>query len=470
MVFAPREFVVDYGGFVVGADSTRQVDIEEGPFTVERDFERFTVEFSFIIRQATATLFSAEVAAVEAAFRKPRGNLTITINGVVQYTFSHLTSTGFDAEPRVVKRGAVADSGTMRTYRVRVRVALPADNLEVTDGSLGLRRSTVNVARDPARVRTITIAGEYTGSTANPTARDQYEAQISAYATAVLNTFPGIFHELDDEPGAEADDTDHTSSARYGKGKVLRFSRVFREVIYQQGPGAALDDPQITRQELRIARRREAPGDTPDAVRLVEAFVTWSAWVNADTSAGGTRDLRAKWTSYRPWIIQQAKDTLADFRASVAVVEERPEFDYTANRITATMRLLSTVSGGTPVERRVTTEDFFASGKVLVSAWTGNPLSKYDYDGPATSIRTVTEVVKGVGQEFSTARPATPDKAVFISTREARTPLRLGFREDDGFFVSEVTRTTIFELFEPIEVATGPTIIGRGRTVVVVNP
>lgn len=464
MPASPRAFTVTYGGFLVGDTDARRITT---PYRIERDFERFSVEFEFVIRQATAILFAAEVGLVEEAFREPRGNLTIVMNGQTQYNFSHALGTGFNAQPRILKNGDPTDTGTMRTYRVRIEVELPADNLVTTSGARGLQESTVDVAFTPARRRTITIAGTYTASTAAATARAQYDSQIALYAAAVLAAIDSTAtFELAEEPQTDVDDTDHTVASRFGFGKVIRFRRVYEEIIFAEST-SALNDPEIIKQEWRVERRKQSPGDSPGTRRLVELTGTYSAWIDATA----TKDIRGKWDTIRLYLISQLKiqgGTSGD-TSRLAIVDLRPTFDYPENRITAVFVALAAETSGFPFESRITTEDFLTDGRVLLPIWTGNPLARYVYQGHQTKTRTViqTGTFPGAG-EF--AVPPTPNMAIQRSTRQRSTPLQLGLDgTPETILVNEVERTTVFEFFEEVG-TTVPGPFDPGRTIVVGPP
>ena len=365
-----RELVITYGGVAFGsAASGREIT---GWTVNSRKFGEATVEFDFFISKTTEAAFATEIDAVEDAFEKPFQDLTIVQGSTTLYSFSQSSNTGFDAVPEIVKKEDVG-SGRHRAYKVRIRYGLPA----TTTGELvsGLREHSVEVAYDSSRIRTVTVAGVFTAASSN-SARAQYEATVSSLETSVFSTL-GIAaanRELVDEPVA-----DHTYN-----NKTISFRRVWRELVFSQA-GASLNDSAIVAQVLRISRLKEGPGDSPDARRLITLRVEYDASVDKSV----TTDLRAKYSSMRAWVISQISATLEG--GSVALIEEEPQFNYDKNQISIRMMAYGAANGNAPMEREITVEDDHSFGHVLVAAWTGDPLSKYKYDGPAERRRTITD-------------------------------------------------------------------------------
>jgi hypothetical protein len=295
-------------------------------------------------------------------FRTPRLDL-VWLNGSTEImAFRHSDATGFDAEPTIEKREDKA-SNRARIYTVSIKFGLPADVVHTS----GRRDSTVNVAYSPSRRRTVTISGVYTAvPPAALTAREQYEANIAAYCTAVLAALTGTF-ELAEEPRTEANDTNRT----------LSFTRVFDEIIFGQGGGS--NDSAIVRQNVRITRTRVAPGDTPVAERLATLVADFTCWIDASV----TQDLQGKYEAIKDWLVNLATATMSG--GSAALVEESPSFDFDDNRISA--RLVILVATNSVIEQRITTEIVQDYGVVLVPVANGDPLGRYDYQGPARHIK-----------------------------------------------------------------------------------
>ncbi len=466
MAASPREFKIEYDtpakvtagtAFSIGDTAARQIHSKDGPIRIERSWDSFSFELSFVIVKDTAANFQAEVDTVEEALRTPYNRLRVTMAGEVQYDFDPSTASGFDILPTITKAGdPTTDSALSRSYRVRFEVGLPADLRGSASGSEGLRFSTVDVSYTPARRRTITISGEYTGTlppaeggTGIVDARGQYEDQIDAYSNAVLAAIdPSADFELTEEPRGEIEDTDLDDT---GLGRVISFTRVFKEIIYSQG-GSSKDSSNIVDQEFNITRRREAPGDSVidyPVLRLVVADISYTAWIDKDE----TQDLKKEWDdTIRDWIIAQTKTTMAKYiKGGIAIVAESVTFEWDENRINATMTAQALAKASTIIERRYTSDISINPGVVLVPVWSGDQYAKYKYNGPATKTVTVTDILRldsaSEAPANMAAAPAGFEDAVLISSREAKTPLTMGMGSDNQIKVDEYSASKVFEVF-----------------------
>jgi len=378
----PRELLISYGGFEVGGTTDRQI---HDRVKIDRSQENTVLEFNFIIQKATEVDFGTEVNAVEAAFRKVRESCTVSQGAAILFSGNHSSYSAFDSNPHILKQEDMADTGRSRLYTVRIEFGMPADNTNTN----GRRSSSVNVAYSPSRRRTVTISGVYTGLSGQD-ARAQYEASIDTYAAAVLTALTGTF-ELVEEPTAE----DNIGIS------LLSFTRVYEEVIYPQG--SVLDDPAIVRQSLLYTRHAMAPGDSQiggsSTRRLILMTAQYDAWVDKDI----TTNLKSKWTSIKSHILTHAKDFLDG--GTIILTDEVPTFDGPQNRISARLEMLVT-TGSAILESEITVEDTRISGLVSVPVWdsSGNPYSRYLYQGPAQLQRFVSERRRYV----KSAAPAAP--------------------------------------------------------------
>lgn len=344
--------------------------------TQQIDSATAQVKFKFEVADQVEATFNAKVLSAESVFRTPRRDFS-WLNGVSPIlTLGNADASGFDAEPTIEKPEEKGQTGRSRVFQVTLKFGVAADVLH----NGGQRIAEVNVSYSPSRRRRITISGMYTrvppGTT---TARAQYEANIDAYALVVLTALGlgASTAELGEEPSTVHNVTNST----------LSFTRVYDEIIFGQGGGA--NDSAIVRQSLKVSRKKIAPGDTPSANRLATLSVSYDAWIDKSVT-----DLRGKYDSIRNWIVQIARATLSGGVA--ALVDDTPEFDFDDNRIHANLTLMCS-TGGNVFENSTTTETYDEFGGVLRPVWDGNSLSKYDYQGPARKLKTITHVWKELG-------------------------------------------------------------------------
>lgn len=375
-----RTYAVTYGSYVVGLSGTSSDVRPTGKITVDQDYTESRVEFEVIVLSSSASAFATVEAALVAAFTKPDQSLTVALGGQTRYSLSQSSNTGFNARPSIEKLGGVEDTDRSGRYRIRIVQGLPAS----LSGKDGRQSSSVSVRTDASGIREVTISGVYTALSTN-SARAQYAASIATYVAAVKSALSVTTWELVGKPTEEDDDN----------GKVLRFARVYREIVHNQGVGTA-DVAGIVAPRLRIRRVDGATGDTTELgqtepLRSLQLSYTCSVDWSVST------DLPAFYTStVRPHLINEA-ETLAG--SSVIVQNEAPHFDLDANRIFVDMDLLADTGTGL-FSASVETEDLISNGEVRYVVWDGNPYSRDVYQGPKTWIRRVRKSVlrrKGTG-------------------------------------------------------------------------
>lgn len=426
-----RDFKIEYGDEAFGNTSGRRIDSRAGKITMERSAEEFRLDFHLLITAATPSAFATEVAAVEEALRKPFQDLKVTAGdgdaNAVLYYFSHDgtptgTDLGLDAEATISKIGDEADTAISRLYRVTISLQLPQDQVvgsthaSVTKVREGMRNTTVDVSYSESRRRTITISGEWT-AIGTDTAREQYEAKIGARASAVLTAIGGTGStwELIDEPSTEVDDTREGTNEQ-GKGNILRFVRVYQEILYSDAGGTGsgailtggssiLDNPDLVNQQLTISIKAmaSAGGEAKNSFmrRLEGATISYSASVNRDNVTG--RDMKDLWNkTIKPYLLAEAQFFLP--AGARAVIHESPTYDLSNNSISATIEMQGVTPTGLPIEGTMTIADSYATGVAVVPIWGEFTTSKYTYQGPAIRTRTITKTFKHFEEDIPGGR------------------------------------------------------------------
>lgn len=377
-----RELQVVYGSYTAGGSSGPNID---GFVSLTETWESAVVEFDFIIAgQASAAAFTTACNTAEAAFRLPRQALTISLGASTLKSYSHSGNTGFNAQPEIYcTKDDPAGSGRSRMYHVRVAVQLPASALSTG----GRQSATIEIATAENRSKRVTISGVYT-AVSGSSAKAAYDAGIGTFATAILTALGGEYN-LEPEQ-VEFDDAATSGSADTG-GKILRFTRVYQEIIYSE-VGASLNDTSVIRQTFILSRTTSQPGDSPFAnVRRIDTIdVSWSAIYDKTV----TQALVSKYATAKAWILSQVRSKLS--LAVLALVDEKVDYDWTGNMVTSAMKIHAVVTGS--VLRYMVTEGInIQPGQITVPAWTGNPLEKFVYDGPSVIMQTVAVEVEELG-------------------------------------------------------------------------
>lgn len=206
-----RELSITYAGITVGGAS--DVYLLTGKHRLEDRYDRASLSFRVAVVGSTEALFAANCAALEAAYRTPRGALVVTLGAQTLKNFSHAANTGYSAVPSISKVGEKLDTGRSREYECSIEVERPAD----LAGQAGRRDSLFVLQTEPGGRRTCTLSGRYT-ALAGSAARAQYDAQVAAFEAATL---PGGASWRIIDRRAESDDPD----------KNLGFSHVYEEVL-----------------------------------------------------------------------------------------------------------------------------------------------------------------------------------------------------------------------------------------------
>lgn len=353
-----RELTVSYAGLTLGGTSDYLLD---GPYKLDVGHEDFTFEARVVVysNSTSDATFRSACSALETAFRTNKDTLTVAFNASTHVSLADGT-TAYDVRASWSKPGtqagedAGADTGHSRLYDVRVTGKLPED----LTGRAGLRNLRWSVAWSPARRRTLEVSGVYTmqgatGSFATYLAAiGARVATIQALIAATSGAGGSGTWELVEERAEPDVDDDETT-----------FRRLYEERLYNQTAGT-LDDTDVVRSSLRVDRDRAYPGDTGGDVRRVSTLTaTWSGHLNREN----TTDLRGKWTSkILPWIVAVVRDTAGS--GPLAMVDQRPSFDYEENQITATLTFLH-AGGGKVLARRVTTADQLDEGISFAKFW-----------------------------------------------------------------------------------------------------
>lgn len=387
-----RELQITYGAVTIGGGSSpgNKRPIHRA-IILHKSQDRATLEFSFVtLGHASASDFATEIATLESALRTPRQALAITMAGQAIDTLSHTSGTGIDGTPQIINADDDFSNGRSRRYTVRIEFALQHP---INDGR---RNATITVDYDASRRRTCTLAGEWTSS-GSTSARDQYEANIAAHATAVLDGLGGTWELM---PESVTNDDASTASNNLLEGNLVRYRRVYRELIFSQAGQenhAALVNQRLT---VRIEENGEdwSPGNTPDGQAVVvvhpkRILVGYAVTIDKDVSQA----LESLWTgTIKPWIATtvQSRHSLA----SVAIISSAPEFDYDNNQIAASIEI---ESGGGGYEKYHLDElAEWIPGDTTEPLLTGKRTDKELFHGPSTLIVTRTETAEQSGRRL----------------------------------------------------------------------
>lgn len=393
-----RDFGVTYGSLTIGRSQSGTVYNLHGPFRLELEHRRGVLTFQVFLQDDTASTFLTAEAALITAYTKPRQALTIDLGGTDRLAANPAANpiTGFNAKPSCRKLGGDGDTGKSALWECSVEFELPAD-FTGQDGRDVDGAWVVDV--DASGRRTITLTGTYTAYDDDTSAYSQYASAIETYAGTIQNTVDSnaAWSELAQQ--AKTDDAD----------KVCAFVHVYQEILENETASAEDDsdlrDVQVTIRKV-TAEHGANTGNGP-----VEPLVDFEVTYAAAVVQGNTQDLASVWlTKARPKILAKVR-TIASGLAFVR--DEQPVFDYSANRIAATMRIGVVV--GDVLSYREEAVDRIDLGKLITPVWNGNPLAADVDQGPVVWIKELRRtVVRQVGSTIDLLDPTT-DGSVDLS-------------------------------------------------------
>lgn len=421
-----RTFAVTYGTYVIGLSGTDSEVRLTDKIRMDQDYEGVSVSFEVIVLGSSAANFLTVEADLVAAYTKPDQALLIAVGGSTRYTWSQSSNTGFNAQPSIEKLAGDEDTDRSSRYRLSVSLGLPAD----LSGKDGRQSSSVGVSFDASGIRTVTVSGVYTALASN-SARAQFEASIAAYVATVKSALSVTTWELVGRPTEEDDDN----------GKLLRFSRVYQEVIKAQSTAGG-DHSAIVNPSLKIRRADNATNDTLE-LGQTEAMTNLSVDYYCSVDHSVTTDLDTLYTgTIRPYIIQEA-ETLAG--GAVAVLDEKPAFDAFRNRVSVSMSLRADTGSGL-YAATVETQEIISSGEIRYVVWNGDPFARDIYQGPRTHIYRLRKSVlrrKGSGGSLASEPPTADFRENSLVRKVQRRSI--GKTSDSTFDVEFIVMSQEFE-------------------------
>ena len=368
-----RELSLTYNSFQVGGSTARPIH----GFTVqEMSKDVAAVMFDVIVTADTEANFASACSAIEAAYRVPYKDLTVTLGGTNLIAVTQSGNTGLDAIASIDKPGGPPDSGRSRRYRVRIEYGLPA----TWASTVGLRDSAVIIERTPAGRVQVRLTGVFTAITSND-ALAQHDSQISTWAAAQLTWLGISTYELVQETRNEV------SINR----KTMRFERVYRELIYSQAGSS--NDSAIREQVLIITRARrgseyspqDSDGYAVSVTPLQDVNVQYSCWINKAV----TQDLVSKWESIEEWVIGEVAAAVGS--GTFGLLSAAPSYNFDENRIDAVVTGVATDPTGSDLVQNVVETVFVMDpGYEILPIWDGNPESAFVFQGMQTYTKTVT--------------------------------------------------------------------------------
>ena len=513
-----RTLSVTWGTFTVGGSTDfeldGQVDIHVG---WESSSVSFTVLVQADQGAAAPNVdFATKCTSIETNFRTPRLNLVVAQGAATLVSFSHSASTGFTGVPSISKTEDEANTGYARRYHISIDVEMPAD-VTLTNGrreadirvifSPSRRRrcefSGVYTALPPggltARAQYQASIGAFTAGVLSALGGNwelAEEPSVSEDDVEKIVHFSIVFDELIfDQAGGGPDNVSIVrqtlrisrlrtapgdsqegmlsggaasvgpgtggggTGAGFGIGGAGGFSVSGGLGSAGIGVGSSSGFSNLLSQFSTSSGLHGGSaggggglgGSTGPTNRLIELDANYECWVDHNSvSPGG--GLESLYGTILEFVIEQIKSIFG--LKTIAVLDERPNFDLDDNRISASIRAVAATTSGM-IEYSLDVEDTQDPGWVLVPVWAGNTISKLKYAGPATQTQSIVEVGLFFGTTGfppgSTHPPVgAPGEMVPRQSSVKRKPIRMGL-DNNTIDLGECTRTSTWEFYEPVD-------------------
>lgn len=393
---APRLLTITYAGLALPA-SGYQIT---GVHTLDKSYDRFALEFDVVAQASTEAALKTLTDALEAAYRNPDQDLSVTVNSQSFVSGSHSSNTLMSSRARC-RLLPTFRSAFSRCYRCTVEAILPADRT----GRNGRQGSTVRVSTDKAGIKSLAVSAVYTALSTN-SASAQGTASFATY-TASLKTALGGTWQTTEGVEYEHDDQD----------KVATFSAAYRQQIRDEGTSA--DETSFEVLTYRVTDERPQSDGGADVRAPYQLAVEFSVAVKSSV----TVDLRDVYrTTIRAYIKSLAAVGMTE-ASTPEVISDEVNYNFWDNTVSGVLRLTALPSAVLRVEKLTSEEAFL--GIALLPVFGENKHERVRHDGPADRRRFVQIAVlelEGSNRvdEIEEAALAEAEGAGFILVRRGR--------------------------------------------------
>lgn len=361
--------------------------------------EDFEVSFEVLLTTPTGDHadFASAVATVEAAYRKPYQDLTVSAldptgatSAAELLALSHDDASAIEIEAELSKPGVEEhDSYLSRRYSVRISGGLPPDST-----LNGIREETYDLAKDGACRQTLTIRGRYTALDGTG-ARANALTRIAAKGVALTALLGGSWS---------------VSSGPNVSGVSTNDLEAEAEVVWVEevhtGSGSLSGDSRIRNPKLEIGRSLEGARGSADE----RALATMTATYTAEICHTETTELLALYlATIRPALIYNMQLSAPGRYFALISDDFRPELK--GNTLTVNLTAL-TDTGGDLLEVTRTERLEVDHGAIVGDVWDESanvddeePTAAYVWPGPkkVQFVEEVRQVV--IGAATSSLRP-----------------------------------------------------------------
>lgn len=327
---------ITYGSTEVGGSTSYQL---HGAYVLDKSYQTIRLVFDVIAVGADLAGMVALADALEDGFRARLVNgdvLKITVDSDTTWTYTQ-GSTILNCVASIAKSGnPETDHAASRAYTVTISGDLPAD----ATADAGLRDIQVQVHRDAARRRTVSVRGTYT-STASGDAQTLYLAAADTVAQPYLTLVgPSSTWEMVDE----GYDLDRHKDGNTPDPNICNFSQQWVELLVAQSQ-AGTDETLVRDHRVLFTRLSAYHGSFPSALRHMERVIcNYDCAVDIDetTDLQGTFD-----DTIRPHVLSLFQTNFSP--TQFAVEEQRASFDETAKRLSVSMQIIYVPNGASNV-------------------------------------------------------------------------------------------------------------------------
>lgn len=382
-------------------------------YTIPNTYSKFTISESYtnLSFSCEFALSVANSAAAETALRVYNADMTMSFDGVAQYSYKHSDNTGLLTIPHLEMISDVSEHDALRFYRFSLTCQLPANK-----SGYGYRREgSYTITYDGSRRKRASFACVYTAGTGTAS-RANYTSGAKTWATGILTAIGGTYELVSENSHTEHED------------KITNGSLIYQEILsketenstnYAKIVDANCDISVDFGQELGVS----TGGYTQTAP--VTVSVHYTAKVDQEQAGSDTNIEEVYRTYVRPWIIKHAYSVLglANWsQASTNYIAENEGFSIspTGYHVSGSLSFSCPRSTSQIVKLSETLQEHTQSGLVYRKLWDSKPntFNMYNVGGQKTLRRSITIMQIGTPPADPVPYVGTPDKWVRLDIQK----------------------------------------------------
>ena len=125
MTIVTNRLQIVYGTITIGGSNQNYIpNSNNGQWSLTKDYSTATFSFNVVVLGSSEADLNTKATALEAEFRTPKLDLTVTIDSNTFISWAHASEVGLNAVPTIEKIDSPVSSQRSREYNCSVSVTL----------------------------------------------------------------------------------------------------------------------------------------------------------------------------------------------------------------------------------------------------------------------------------------------------------------------------------------------------------